>query len=406
MGLSRAEAEKRLVDAPWRHDPALQQMLAALDGAHLRTRIVGGVVRDTLLGRARPDGDIDLATELPPPEVVARAAGAGMQAYPTGIEHGTVTLRKDELTCEVTTLRQDVETDGRRAVVRFGTDWRHDAARRDFTLNALYANADGTLFDPLDGLVDCLARRVRFIGDADTRIAEDRLRVFRFFRFSASHGDQHFDADGLAACHRAAGTLDKISAERVGAEMRRMLALPRVAVTLSAMSEAGIAPLPAPLLARLARYESHAPTFNGRLALYAEMLGIETLRQHWRLSNAQCDAATQTLAAAHLILNAPMPERGLAIAAYRHPDAVHDGVEAAIALGPPDSALAARLRTLPIWPAPVFPLRGSDLIALGLAPGRAVGLELARLEAAWIDSGFALDRAQLVGMARARPATP
>lgn len=406
MDVTVAEAEKRLHDAPWRHDPALQAMMAALDGAAGRTRIVGGIVRDTLIGRVRTGGDIDLATELVPTDVIARAARAGMQSYPTGIAHGTVTLRHGDLVCEVTTLREDVETDGRHAVVRFGTDWRRDAARRDFTLNALYANADGTLFDPLGGLADCLAQRVRFIGDADARIAEDRLRVYRFFRFSASHGGQSFDAQGLAACRRAADALGQVSAERVGAEMLRMLALPRVAETLKAMSEAGVAQWPAPLLARLARHEDHAPTLAGRLALYAEALGLETIRTRWRLSNALCDAARDALSAARAILDARTPDKGLAIAAYRYPGAVHDGVEVAIALGPADAARAAQLRALPIVHPPAFPLRGGDLIAAGLSPGRAVGLELARLEQLWIESGFALDRSHLLAMAEAQQPAP
>src|SRR5690606_662941 len=148
-----------------------------------------------------------------PEDVTARAAASGVDAYPTGIEHGTVTLRLGTLTAEVTTPREDVETDGRRAVVRFGTDWVRDAERRDFTLNALYAEMDGTLFDPLGGVDDCLAGRVRFIGAPERRIAEDRLRVYRFFRFSASHGGEKFDPVGLAACRAAAGSLGALSAE-------------------------------------------------------------------------------------------------------------------------------------------------------------------------------------------------
>ena len=140
---------------------------------------------------------------------MSRASKAGLGAYPTGIEHGTVTLKSGSLVAEVTTLREDIETDGRRAVVKFGTDWTRDAERRDFTMNALYANADGELFDPLSGLADCLAGRVRFIGDPDMRIEEDRLRVYRFYRFSASHGGQKLDRDGHAACKRAVALLGR-----------------------------------------------------------------------------------------------------------------------------------------------------------------------------------------------------
>jgi len=192
-------------------------------------------VRDALVDRMRDTPEIDFATELRPEEVSRRAAAAGVPVYPTGIEHGTVTLKVGDLIAEVTTLREDVETDGRHAKVKFGKDWTRDAERRDFTLNALYARADGTLFDPLGGADDCIAGYVRFIGDADQRIAEDRLRVYRFFRFTASHGHEKFDRSGLEAVTRAAGSLDGLSAERVGSEMRRMLDLPRVGTTLGAM---------------------------------------------------------------------------------------------------------------------------------------------------------------------------
>ena len=201
----------RISDAEWLSRPAVQAIFAALDGPDGRTRAVGGVVRDSLIGRIREHADIDMATEFLPVTVMQRAKAAGIAAYPTGIEHGTVTLRLDETTVEVTTLRQDVVTDGRHAQVQFGTDWVADAERRDFTLNALYCDADGRLFDPLGGAGDLLNGRVRFIGDAARRIAEDGLRVYRFFRFSASHGGEQFDAEGLAACRDAADDLEHIS---------------------------------------------------------------------------------------------------------------------------------------------------------------------------------------------------
>ncbi|HEX4016097.1 MAG TPA: hypothetical protein VHX15_05110, partial [Frankiaceae bacterium] len=220
-------AQDRLTNAEWRMRPETRRIFSLLDGAAGRTRAVGGIVRDTLLDRQRDDAEIDFATELLPDEVMQRAGEAGIGVYPTGIEHGTVTLRLGEFAAEVTTLRQDVATDGRHAKVRFGTDWVRDAERRDFTLNALYVGSDGALFDPLHGLDDCLAGRVRFIGDADRRIAEDRLRVYRFFRFSASLGGERFDDEGLTAVGRAANDLGDLSAERVGGEMRRMLELPK-----------------------------------------------------------------------------------------------------------------------------------------------------------------------------------
>src|SRR5690606_29914829 len=191
--------------AEWLQREETQTLMRLLAGETGRTRAVGGIVRDTLLDRPRENTDIDLATELLPHEVTLRAERGGAIVHPTGIEHGTMTVRLGALVAEVTTLREDVETDGRRAVVRFGQDWARDAGRRDFTLNALYAGIEGDLFDPLHGLADCIAGRVRFIGDPVRRIEEDRLRVYRFFRFSASHGGEQFDPEGLAACASFAG---------------------------------------------------------------------------------------------------------------------------------------------------------------------------------------------------------
>lgn len=390
-------AEARLRDAPWRQDADLQAILSVLGGAEKQTRIVGGVVRDTLLARGRQGTDIDIATVLVPDEVIERATAAGIAVYPTGIEHGTVTLKHGALTTEVTTLREDVETDGRRAVVRFGTDWARDAARRDFTLNALYADADGTLFDPLGGLGDCLAQVVRFIGDADQRIAEDRLRVFRFFRFSASHGEERFDAGGLAACGRAAGDLGKVSAERVGAEMTRMLALPRVAHTLTQMRAIGLFDWPETVLERLRRYETHAPSLRGRLALLGEPAGLQA---RWRLSNALTEGVTRVLAGAEMLLAADAAGKSPDEAGYRFADVIHDAVEVAIALHDADGAWASRLRAQRFAPPAPFPVSGADLLRRGLKAGPDLGRELARLERVWIESGFALDREDLLEQAR------
>ncbi|RYE47731.1 MAG: CCA tRNA nucleotidyltransferase [Hyphomicrobiales bacterium] len=376
--------------------PETQRMLALLDGAEGRTRVVGGIVRDTLLELPRANSDIDMATELKPEEVILRAERARLSAYPTGIEHGTVTLRLDRLTAEVTTLREDVETDGRHAVVRFGTDWRQDALRRDFTLNALYAGMDGTLFDPLHGVEDCLARKVRFIGKPAERIAEDRLRVYRFFRFSASHAGEQFDPEGLAACAAAAGTLGRLAAERVGAEMRRMLALPRIANTLRAMREAEVLPLPEAMTRLLHGYERRArkPEYAARLAILMSEIGAERLQAMWRLSNDDIGTAEAILSAARLIGEFKLNE-----AAYRHPGALADGIDVAATLSnwgdAGKLAVVEQLRRLDV---PHFPIRGNDLISLGMPPGRELGVELERLERAWIASGFALDRAALLAM--------
>lgn len=392
------QAIARLQEAEWLRDEESQQLLTLLDGESGRTRAVGGIVRDTLLGRPLQRSDIDLATELVPEEVAARAERAGVAVYPTGIEHGTVTLRLGGLVAEVTTLREDVETDGRRAVVRFGTDWTRDAERRDFTLNALYAGMDGTLYDPMSGLEDCLGGSVRFIGEPERRIAEDRLRVYRFFRFSASHGGEKYDQAGLAACREAATGLGALSAERIGSECRRMLTLPRIAITLRTMADAGILRFEPATLKQLHAYERQArrPDLAARLAIIIGETGAAPLQQAWRLSNHEISAAEAILAVARLLEDYRLNE-----AAYRYPAALADGIDVAAVLADwseaGKSAIVEELRSLAV---PQFPVRGSDLLGLGFQPDRALGDELERLEQLWIESGFSLDRESLMRMAR------
>ncbi len=387
----------RLKQADWLKVRDTQEILALLDGSQRRTRAVGGIVRDTILERPRATSDIDLATELLPDDVALRAAQGGATVYPTGIEHGTVTVKLGSVVAEVTTLRQDVATDGRRATVRFGTDWVLDASRRDFTMNALYAGMDGELFDPLNALSDCIAGRVRFIGDPAERIAEDRLRVYRFFRFSASHGGETFDTDGLNACRAWASKLGKVSAERVGAEMKRMLALPRVAVTLKAMMEAGILALSAETIRLLHTYErrSHRPDLAARLALIMTATGAKKLQSDWRLSNDDIATAQAILTVAELVQNFRLNE-----AAYKHPAALGDGVEVATVLaGWTDAGRSAVSDELQSLDVPRFPLSGNDLMARGYKQGEALGKELDRLEQLWIESGFVMDREELLAAA-------
>jgi poly(A) polymerase len=396
--VSANEAARRLRNAEWLARAETQSLMALLDGAEARTRAVGGVVRDTLLGRPVQRTDLDLATEILPQEVIARAETAKLDAYPTGVAHGTVTLRLGTLVAEVTTLREDVETDGRRAVVRFGSDWVRDAERRDFTLNALYAGMDGSLYDPLGGLDDCLAGRVRFIGDPERRIEEDRLRVYRFFRFSASHGGERLDVAGLAACTAAADTLETLSAERVGSEFRRMLGLPRVAITLRAMAGAGILAAEPATLKRLHSYERQArrPDLAARLAILLSEKDAERLQDEWRLSNDEVAAARAILAAADLLQEYQLNE-----AAYRYPAALADAIEVAAVMADwseaGKSAVMDQLRAVEV---PRFPLRGGDLLQLGLQPDKTLGAELERLERLWIESGFSLDRERLLELAK------
>lgn len=382
-----------LQQAEWLTRPETQAIFALLDGERQRTRAVGGVVRDTVLERPRDNPDIDLATELLPAEVIQRATAAGIASYPTGIAHGTVTLKLGDTLAEVTTLRRDVQTDGRHAVVAFGTDWRVDASRRDFTLNALYCTADGTLFDPLDGVADALAGRVRFIGDAQTRIAEDGLRVYRFFRFSASHGGERIDPEGLAAAAGAVGKLDHLSAERIGSEMLRLLGLPAVARTLAVMSDIGLVQVADPQVRALLAYEAFGgQSAAARLTLLADELA--TLQQQWRLSNELIKSARAIDQATTLVAQDRIGE-----AAYRFGEAAVDGLAVAAAQQSwSRDRLAESARELARLQIPPLPLNGNDLTGLGILPGPAVGEQLTRLERAWIDSGFTLSKPDLLAL--------
>lgn len=396
------EAESRLKAAHWLVRPETQRLMGLLDGAEGRTRAVGGTVRDTIMDRLRAGAEVDLATELLPDEVMKRAQSQGLGAHPTGIEHGTVTLISGSLTAEVTTLREDVETYGRRARVRFGTDWHRDAERRDFTMNALYAGMDGSLFDPIHGLADCLAGRVRFIGDARRRIAEDHLRVFRFFRFSASHGNGargDFDAVGLAACRAAAGELQGVTAERIGHEMVRILSLEVCAPVIAAMVDAGVLSIAAERVAKLAACEQLAGRclLAGRLALIGgNASGVAALKQGWRLSNDMERGALRVLELAHLLA-----EGDVVMALVLHGSAAIDDLNAAAALAGRDAQWIAATRTEmtrleDLRAGRTFPLSGKDLIKSGIPAGPDVGQELQRLQRLWIESEFTLDRNQLL----------
>lgn len=382
----------RIQNAEWLARPAVQTIFAVLGGAEGVTRAVGGAVRDSLIGRTREHADIDMATELLPVSVMQKAKAAGIDAYPTGIEHGTVTLRLDKTTVEVTTLRQDVVTDGRHAQVQFGTDWVADAERRDFTLNALYCHADGTLFDPLNGAGDAINGRVRFIGDAAKRIAEDGLRVYRFFRFSASHGGEQFDPEGLNACRDAADEIDHIARERVGAEMMRMLALPRVGQTLGVMDKLGLVCIEPGAVAALLRYEAlGGQTATARLALMGRE-GLERRQSEWRLSKAVMSHAEHIAEAAQLLR-----QGDVGWAAYRFgEDAVEGLAVAAAEEAWPREQLAEIARDLGRLPVAPLPVSGADLEAKGMKPGPDMGAALAIMERAWVENEFSLTKAALL----------
>ncbi|WP_249695846.1 CCA tRNA nucleotidyltransferase [Stappia sp. WLB 29] len=408
------------IKADWLGEPALQAVFDALEQAGDAVRVVGGAVRNTLLGVAV--SDIDIATTAEPDTVIRRVEAAGLKAVPTGVDHGTVTVVSEGRAFEVTTLREDVETHGRHATVRFGRDWQHDAARRDFTMNALYAARDGTLFDPVGGLPDLAARRVRFIGEADRRIREDYLRILRFFRFHAQYGEGEPDAEGLAACERLKDGLAGLSAERIGAEMRKLVGARGAVATLEAMLDADIMPLVlvphgglAPFRALRALDALCASTREPALALAALSEGgeaeLDALADRLRLSNAErrrMKAARLAADAARAKLAGGKPDpaepEALRLSAlellYRHGrEAATDGVLLAAAearRAADDAGLRALLAAVAALDVPRLPVSGGDLTKAGLAPGPKVGEGLRLAETHWIDSGFSLDRAALV----------
>ncbi len=374
----------------WLTRAETQAVCAMLSVAGQQVLLVGGCVRNALLGE--PVADIDIATDAVPDRVLALCAATGFRAVPTGIEHGTVTVIVGGVPHEVTTFRRDVETDGRHAVVAFATDVAEDAGRRDFTMNALYARPDGTVIDPMGGLPDLLARRVRFVGEARARITEDYLRILRFFRFHAWYGDPAggLDAEGLAACAGLLDGLDGLARERVGAEMRRLLSAPDPAPSVGAMALAGILARVLPgadpvALAPLVHLEHGLPPdWLRRLAV----LGGEAPADALRLSR---DEARQLdLLRGGIGSVAAVAELAHRLGAVRARDVV---MLRAASLGSPmpdgwqqaiDRGATAR-----------FPVRAADLMP-GLT-GRELGARLAELEARWIASGFSLTRADLLG---------
>lgn len=388
-------------------DPDLRRVLAALDLNGEETRIVGGALRNALL--QRPVEEVDLATTLLPEAVAARAAAAGLRAIPTGIEHGTLTLLAGKKTFEVTTLREDIETDGRRAKVRFGRDFRADALRRDFTINALSMTAGGRLYDYTDGLDDLASRKVRFIGEPRRRIAEDYLRILRFFRFSAEFSEGPLDPEGRAAAIRLRDGLGRLSRERVRAELFKLLCARRAAEVCGEMSGDGllhvlVASVPnAARLRRVIEIASGSPEDPVlRLAALCVHLPEDAarLRDQLRLSNGETErleAAARTLVSLHG-RGAPPSGCGLQEALFRFGrQAAADAFILAQADDCPEYAALwdeAR-KSLAATREPRLPFSGADLIARGISEGRAVGEVLKEFEAEWIKAGFPTDPAHL-----------
>ncbi len=403
--------------AKWLHTAGLQKLLAALSDGGEEARIVGGAVRNTLLGE--PVGDVDIATTTLPQETGKRAVNCGFKVVPTGVDHGTVTVVAHGVPYEVTTLRTDVETYGRQASVAFGRDWQIDAARRDFTINALYACANGDVVDYVGGLADIEARRLRFIGDAEQRIQEDYLRILRFFRFFAWYGAGRPDAEGLKACAKFKTSMQSLSAERIWSELKKLLAAPDPSRALLWMRQSGVLSQILPESEKWGIDTIHAlirseqdlgwqPDALLRLQaiVQPDAARMAGLGKRLRLSNAD-KARLENWALADM----PKPELSdtglikliyggsrqaltdrirLALVAERA--AAENDDQAMMRAGHYNRLLEVAL-TAQI---PVFPVSGADLMQQGFEKGPALGQALKALEKKWLDCGFKLTKEELL----------
>ncbi len=406
-----------IAGAEWLQDSGLQRLLAALNADGEHARIVGGAVRNALLGEAVTD--VDIATTTVPEETIRRAMAAGFKTAPTGIEHGTVTVIDAGRGYEVTTLRADVETDGRRAKVAFGRDWKSDAERRDFTVNGLYAEADGTVVDLVGGVADIESRTLRFIGDPETRIREDYLRILRFFRFFAWYGSGRPDADGLKACARLKDGLQRLSVERVWVELKKLLSAPDPSRAMLWMRQAGVLSQALPesekwgidavhgLVAAerdlgwgadpMLRLEAIVPPDAERMTALAHRLKLSNADakrlEAWASVSALAPTSTESVLAKVLYRSDKQPvldRLRLSLASARARAASEDAalVEA--------GGYARLLRYAAQWELPTFPVGGADLQGIGVQAGPAMGKLLKRLEETWVEADFKLDRGALL----------
>ena len=401
-----------LKDAEFLKSPAVQRLLALLGSEGEEARVAGGAVRNALLGE--PVRDVDIATTALPSEVMRRCEAEGIRTIPTGIEHGTVTAIVDGQPYEITTLRADTDHDGRHAVVAFGRDWKVDAQRRDFTINGLYADADGAVTDLVDGLKDIETRTIRFIGDAGQRIQEDYLRIPRFFRFFAWYGHGRPDADGIRACARLKGGLSRLSVERIWVELKKTLSAPDPSRALLWMRQTGVLTAILPegekwgidLIHGLIRAEqAHGWPADPLLRLEALVPPYDTrmdaLATRLRLSKSE--AARLSAWARTGEAKADRTDRLLALDLYRgDKQALTDRLRLALssAMEKQDVKAAAgfvrQLDFTATWSKPVFPLSGTDMLSEGLETGPEVGKRLKQLEEKWLASGFALTKSQLL----------
>ena len=386
-----AAPARRIAIPEWLTAPSLQHLLDLLGPA----RFVGGAVRDTLL--ERKVGDLDLATPLTPDAVIQRLEAGGVRVIPTGLAHGTVTAVLDHRSVEITTLRRDVETDGRHAVVAFTDDWAEDAARRDLTMNALYLDRAGDVWDPLGtGIADALAGRVRFVGDAGARIEEDALRILRFYRFQAHYGRMPIDPETRLACCRRAKLLGQLSGERIRVELLKLLQAEDPLPSLTALVEDAIwrkLGLPEPVaLNRLARLLRHDPEPDA-LRRLASLLksGVTETVMRLRLSNDEAERL-------HALVEWTLPEWDAGPIAHhralyeRGRRGYRDLALLAVARGRDPGPLADHIAMAASWPIPSLPIRGRDLVSLGMSPGPAISETLRRVESWWAEGDFTADR--------------
>lgn len=402
--------------AAWLKAPATQALLAALEAHGEEARAVGGAVRNTLLGL--PVSDIDIATTAEPDAVISICETAGFAVHPTGLKHGTVTVVCNGRTFEVTTLRRDAKTYGRHADVAYSRDWELDARRRDFTMNAIYCDRQGVLYDPLDGAEDAKAGRVRFVGDARVRIREDYLRILRYFRFVAQFSPSGPDRETIAACVSEQDGLSRLSGERIRVELFKLLGAPGAVRVVQAMTDCG-------LLQRLIGGPAHGPAFRNLVRIQSVLalttdpllrlcaLGIanrdDALRlvNTLRLSRAEATRANAA-ACGPTTIDAAYDETACKALIYRHGSAFFKDATllawAREGQAPEDSARRQQLLLAGDWDVPEMPFRGGDLIALGVPAGEKVGETLRAFEDWWIDAGFPDDgpiaRAKLAELAK------
>lgn len=398
------------ITADWLTRAPTQAVFQALAAGGFKARAVGGAVRNTLLGH--DVSDIDIATSAEPADVVRLATAADLKVVATGLKHGTVTVISDGHPIEVTTLREDIATDGRHAQVAFTDDWVADASRRDFTINALYCDADGHVFDPLGGLDDLAVRRVRFIGDATARIREDYLRILRFFRFYAQYSNGRPDAEGLTACVRERRGLKRLSGERLRQELLKLILARRAQAAVTAMIEHGLltellptAPRPwmfqrmlrldaeGDWALRLAALAVHVPEDAVRLATALRLSNAErrTLREAAGSGSRDLDIRDEAALRRLLYRSGQSTYRHCVLIAWAASGATVDNAAFANALDLPNR-----------WPVPTFPLAGPDVLALGVPSGPMIGAHLRALERAWVARDFEDQRADLLMQLRAQ----